>query len=76
VRSIMTWPVLVTSPDAPLSSAVATMRDRRVGALIVVEGRRVLGILTETDLLRRIVAAEPAAHGIEAAVADVVVSYP
>ena len=48
------------------------MRERRVGAMPVVDGRRVVGIVTETDLLRRLVAAD--APDDEAT--SIVVSYP
>jgi acetoin utilization protein AcuB len=72
IRDVMSWPVFVTSPDTDLAEVVKVMRDRRVGALPVVEGRRVVGIITETDLLRRIVTADTA----DDEVACVVVSYP
>lgn len=72
VREVMSWPVLVTCADADLTTAVATMRDRRIGALAVVEGRRLTGIVTETDLLRRIIAADCD----DPDVAAIVVSYP
>jgi CBS domain-containing protein len=49
------------------------MRDHRVGALPVVDGRQLIGILTETDLLRRIVDADADA---DFDVATIVVSYP
>jgi acetoin utilization protein AcuB len=75
---IMTWPVFVTTPDTDFVDAVAVMRERRVGALPVLDGPRVVGIVTETDLLRRIVAADTART--EPAAADdvmaIVVSYP
>jgi acetoin utilization protein AcuB len=71
VRDVMSWPVFVTAPDADLVAAATVMRERRVGALPVVEGRCLVGIVTETDLLQRIV-------GADAAYADVecVISYP
>jgi CBS domain-containing protein len=72
VRDIMSWPVFVTSPDTALVDAVKLMREHHVGAIPVVVGRRVLGIVTETDLLRQIVAADTTA----ADVACIVVSYP
>jgi acetoin utilization protein AcuB len=51
VREVMTWSVLTTNPDVPLTQAAATMFQRRIGSLPVVENGRLVGILTETDVL-------------------------
>ena len=77
-RDIMTWPVFVTAPDADFTDAVQVMRERRVGALPVLDGCRVVGILTETDLLRRIVAADATSEEMATTddVTAIVVSYP
>jgi CBS domain-containing protein len=47
--------VATIEPDKSILDAVALMNDRRIGALIVVEDERVVGIFTERDLLTRIV---------------------
>ncbi len=39
------------SPDAPLTGAITVMRTFRVGALTVVEGSKVVGIITSGDLI-------------------------
>jgi CBS domain-containing protein len=65
VSDVMSAPAFVTSPEAPLSDAVKLMRERRFGALPVVEGRRLVGMLTESDLLRRILAAGSADHDVD-----------
>lgn len=39
--------------DASLSQAAILMRDERTGALLVTEGGRHVGIVSETDLVRR-----------------------
>ena len=48
--------VVVTYPEQPLAEAATTLRDRRVGALVVVEsrdpGRRPIGIVTDRDVVR------------------------
>jgi acetoin utilization protein AcuB len=72
VRDVMSWPVFVTSPETDLVDAVKLMRVHHVGALPVVEGRQVLGIVTETDLLRQIVAADTTVRDE----ACIIVSYP
>jgi CBS domain-containing protein len=51
VRDVMTWGVVTVAPAADLRAAIAVMRERRLGALPVVEGGHVVGILTERDLL-------------------------
>lgn len=45
------------SEDAALSDAIATMANRNIGSVIVVDGsNKVTGIFTERDLLRRVLA--------------------
>jgi CBS domain-containing protein len=45
---------LITSPDGTLREAIQTMRDHRVGCVLVVEGARLVGIVTERDLLLKL----------------------
>jgi acetoin utilization protein AcuB len=52
VEDIMSAPPVVTTPSADLADAARIMHDRKIGALPVVEGRRVVGILSEHDILR------------------------
>jgi acetoin utilization protein AcuB len=47
----MTWGVITTRPDAPLAEAALLMSERRVGSLPVVEQGRLVGMLTERDVL-------------------------
>ena len=51
VRDVMTWPIVTTDPDATLVQAGFTMFQRRIGSLPVVENGRLIGILTERDVL-------------------------
>jgi len=51
VRDVMTWSVVTTHPAATLTQAGMTMFQRRIGSLPVVENGRLVGILTETDVL-------------------------
>lgn len=44
-------------PAVNVSDAVAEMNRHRVGAILVVDGARLLGIFTERDVLRRVVGA-------------------
>ena len=45
------------SPKLPIVDAVAMMRQERVGCLLVLENRELLGILTERDVMRRVMGA-------------------
>jgi len=51
VREVMTWGVISVRADSDLRAAARLMRERKIGALPVVDGGRVVGILTETDVL-------------------------
>ncbi|EGJ51877.1 DUF190 domain-containing protein [Desulfocurvibacter africanus] len=53
VRDVMTSEVLSVGPDAPLSSVLALLLSRKIKALPVVQGRKILGIITGGDLLMR-----------------------
>lgn len=52
VRQIMTRSPTTISPEAPLSDAVRTLCDNKFSALPVIEAGKLVGIITETDLLR------------------------
>ena len=52
VERVMTRSVITIGPDAPIADAVGLVLTHRIGALPVVEGNRLVGIITETDLLR------------------------
>ena len=48
--------VFTCTPDASVRDASRMMRDRRVGALVVVTGSELQGLLTERDVVNRLVA--------------------
>jgi CBS domain-containing protein len=54
VRSIYRSHVVVTDGDEPLADAATRMREQGVGSLVVLDGERLAGILTERDLTRAI----------------------
>lgn len=72
VKDLMVSPVVTTRAGDELAAAADLMREHKVGSLPVVEDGRVIGIITETDLLRQIVRADACCE----AVVDIVVSYP
>ncbi len=53
LKEIMTHKVEVISPDASLQEAAQRMRASNIGALPVCDGNRIVGILTERDLIAR-----------------------
>jgi CBS domain-containing protein len=52
VRDVMTWGVITIGPQTGLRQAARLMHEQKMGALPVVEAGRLIGILTERDLLR------------------------
>jgi CBS domain-containing protein len=44
-------------PDTPVAECVRTMTAEKIGALIVMDGERLLGIFTERDALNKVLAA-------------------
>lgn len=55
VRDIMSKDVKVVRPDTTVKEIVATMNKFRIGSIIVVQGERPVGIVTERDILMRLV---------------------
>ena len=51
VKQIMTKRPYTISPAAPIEEAAMIMRDKKIGCLPVMEEGRLVGILTETDIL-------------------------
>jgi acetoin utilization protein AcuB len=54
VKDVMTWGVLTTHPEAPVGHAALIMTERRVGSLPVVADGRLVGMITERDILRAV----------------------
>ena len=52
VAEVMSAPPVTAIPSETLADASSRMRDRGVGSVIVVDGERPIGILTERDLVR------------------------
>jgi acetoin utilization protein AcuB len=51
VESVMVKNVITTTPDATIERAAKIMHDNKIGSLPVVEGDRVVGIITSSDLM-------------------------
>jgi len=55
VRDVMSKDVKVVRPDSSVKEVVATMNKFDIGSIVVVQGGRPVGIITERDILRRTV---------------------
>jgi len=55
VAKVMTQSVITVGPDREARDAAQLMLDHTIGALPVVDSGRLIGIVTETDLLRAFV---------------------
>src|SRR6187401_3548937 len=47
--------VFAIAPDAPVLEAIKLMADKRVGALLVMEAGRLVGVVSERDYARKVV---------------------
>lgn len=57
VKSVMERKkLLVASPETTVSQAAKLMANKNVGAIMVVDGERLVGIFTERDALTRVIA--------------------
>lgn len=56
VEDVMTRDVVTVAPDAPIVEAARLMRRERIGSLPVIEGGKVVGIITRSDLLDALIA--------------------
>lgn len=72
VSEIMSAPVVTARADDELETAARLMLEDKVGSLPVIDGGRVVGIITETDLLRRIVQADACCQEV----GEIIVSFP
>ena len=51
IRDVMVGKVITVTPDLELREAVALMVERKIGCLPVVQDDKLLGLITETDIL-------------------------
>ncbi len=65
VRDLMSAPAVTCTGDTALTDAANLMREHDIGSVVVLEEAKVIGILTERDLLRAAAAeAEPATERV------------
>ena len=59
LRQLCRGPAVACGPESSVREALRTMRERRVGSMVVTDGRRVpIGIVTQVDLLERVMLPE------------------
>ena len=56
VNRIMVKDPITINPEASVRDAARIMRDKEIGSVIIVNGKKPIGILTERDIVRRITA--------------------
>ena len=52
VQEVMAKPVITVEADAPLEKAALLMEEKKIGGLPVMDGEKLVGIITVTDVLR------------------------
>ncbi len=55
VRDVMTKNVKVVRPDSSVKEVVAAMNKFDIGSVVVVQSQRPVGVITEKDILKRVV---------------------
>ncbi len=59
IKEIMSSPVYVVSPDENVARARNLMLRHKIGKLVIVDGKKPIGIVTKKDISRRLDQAEP-----------------
>ncbi|MEM4295486.1 MAG: CBS domain-containing protein [Candidatus Anstonellales archaeon] len=62
VKDVMKTNVVVINADAPVKEAAKLMARHNIGSVVVIEKNEVKGILTERDIVRKMVAEEKQAN--------------
>src|SRR5690606_7797849 len=64
--------VVTASPGMTLAEAARLLSEKRIGALVIMQGRQILGILSERDIVKTV--AYAGAEALERPVRDVMTS--
>jgi CBS domain-containing membrane protein len=59
IKEAMRTEVVTTTPDTKLCDAARLMLERKIGCLVVVEGDKIVGILSESDFVKLHLEDEP-----------------
>lgn len=66
--------IYTIAPDVPVREAIKHMAERRVGALLVMRGDELLGVISERDYARKVILQGRSSS--DTAVADIMTSQP
>ncbi len=66
ISNVMTEHVMTVSPDATIFEVARLMRDQDIGAVPVADGDRLVGMVTDRDIVVRAVAEGPLARNPDA----------
>ncbi len=55
VKDVMTKSVITVSPDTSVKKASMVMKKNDIGSLIIMKGEKLAGIITERDVIRKVV---------------------
>jgi CBS domain-containing protein len=66
IRDVMTSQVSMVRPDTPLSEVARKMRDEDIGAVPVADGDKLIGMVTDRDIVTRALAEAPDVSRIRA----------
>jgi len=58
VKQAMTKQVLVTNPNTTIRDVAKVMANHRVGCLVVMDEKKIVGIITELDIIWKVVAGD------------------
>jgi len=63
VKEVMKRDVITTPPDTPIEEAAMIMHDKNIGCLPVVDGHRLVGIISDHDIFQVLVGITGIRHG-------------
>jgi len=66
VRDVMTENVRTVRPNSTITEVVRKMNKFEIGSVVVVDGERPVGLITERDILRRVLEVTLAAEAMKA----------
>lgn len=55
-KEIMVTDIAIIEPEKSVVEAAKIMKERKIGSLVVIEGSKPIGIITERDIIRKLVA--------------------
>lgn len=73
IKDVMSTQLFWVAPDATALSISQLMVKRDIGSVLVKSGEQIVGIITEKDIIRKVVSAGQAADQVKA---DTLMSYP